>query len=151
MCFPLDYLDSTHTDGQVAFLETYKKKMIQEENHPPQPQFSAQRCRVKISKFNRERNRRVRLNWQCNRLRLHFIFGHSINYDYSKTNRLRLPHVWSPIALRLKYPPKSKRILFSFPCINHRTNCNAFPKHMIGRFVFNMLFLFRYRKYSHYV
>jgi len=59
--------------------------MIPEENHPPQPRFSAQRCRVKISKFNRERSRRLRLNWQCNRLRLHFIFGHSIDYDYSKT------------------------------------------------------------------
>jgi len=32
---------------------------------------------MKISKFNREMNRRLRLSWQCNRLRLrlHFIFG----------------------------------------------------------------------------
>jgi len=27
---------------------------------------------VKISKFNRESNRQLRINWQCNR----FIFGH---------------------------------------------------------------------------
>jgi len=35
---------------------------------------------VKISKFNRESNRRLQLNWQCNRL--HFIFD--------QFNRLRL-------------------------------------------------------------
>ena len=49
--------------------------MIKEETQSPQPRFSAQWCRVKISKFNRESNGRLRLNWQCNRLRLHFIFG----------------------------------------------------------------------------
>jgi len=37
---------------------------------------------MKISKFNRESNRRLQLNWQCNRLQLHFIFG--------LFNRLRL-------------------------------------------------------------
>jgi len=34
---------------------------------------------------NRQSNRRLRLNWQCNRSRLHFILG--------QFNRLRLPHV----------------------------------------------------------
>jgi len=59
---------------------------------------------VKISKFNRERNCQLRLNWQCNRLRLrlHFIFGQfnrlrllkkplSIDdYDYSMCARMHL-------------------------------------------------------------
>jgi len=57
--------------------------MAKEETQPPQPQFIAQWCRVKICNFNREINRRLQLNWQCNRLRLHFIFG--------QFNRLRLP------------------------------------------------------------
>jgi len=30
---------------------------------------------MKISMFNRESNRQLLWNWQCNRLRLHFIFG----------------------------------------------------------------------------
>ena len=62
-----------------------------EETQPQQPWFSAQRCRLKISKFNRKSNRRLRLNWQCIRLRLHFIsfLVNSIDYDYSKNcNRL---------------------------------------------------------------
>jgi len=57
--------------------------MIKEEIQPSKPRLGAQWCRLKISKFNRESNRRLRLNWQCNRrLRLHFIFG--------RFNRLRL-------------------------------------------------------------
>jgi len=37
---------------------------------------------MKISKFNRESNRRLRLNLLCNRLRLHIVFR--------QFNRLRL-------------------------------------------------------------
>jgi len=54
--------------------------MIKEETHPPQPQFITQCCRVKISKFNCERNHRLWFTWQCNQL--HFIF--------CQFNRLRL-------------------------------------------------------------
>ena len=111
--------------------------MMQEENHPPQLRFSAQRCRVKISKFNRERNRRLRLNWKCNRLRLHFIFGHSIDYDYSKTV-IDYDYPMSGLQSHCDSSIHRRANEFSFPCINHRTNCNAFPKHMIGRFFFNL-------------
>ena len=55
--------------------------IVKEETQPPQPGLIAQWCRVKIFKFDCESDRRLRLNWQCNRL--HFIFG--------QFNRLRLP------------------------------------------------------------
>jgi len=56
--------------------------MTKKEIQPPQPRFIAEQCWVKISKFYRESYRRLRLNWQCNRLWIHFIFG--------QFNRLRL-------------------------------------------------------------
>jgi len=62
--------------------------MIKEEIQPPKLRFGAQWCRLKIFKFNRESNRRLRLNWQCNRLRLHFVFG--------QFNRLRLTMTITP-------------------------------------------------------
>jgi len=56
--------------------------MIKEEIQQSKPRLGAQWYRLKISQFNRESNRRLRWQWQCNRLRLHFIFG--------QFNRLRL-------------------------------------------------------------
>jgi len=53
---------------------------------------------MKITRFNRENNGRLRLNWQC--IRLHFIFGGFnrlrllkktvIDYDYPMSDRILL-------------------------------------------------------------
>ena len=70
--------------------------MMKEKTQPPQLCFSAQWWRVKISKFNRQSNRLLQLNWQT--ITFHFWSVQSImitisqktviNYDW------RLPHVW---------------------------------------------------------
>jgi len=67
--------------------------MTREETQPPQPRFSAQSCGEEISKLNRKRNRRLRLNWQCNRL--HIIFG--------QYNRLRLLRTIHPLLWPKRY------------------------------------------------
>jgi len=65
---------------------------------------------VKISKFNRERNRQFRLNWPCKRLRLPFIFG--------QFNRLRLLNkLWSIT------PCLSQTDLFIRIASCHETEC----------------------------
>ena len=60
-------------------------------------------CWMKISKFNREINCRLRLNLQCNQLRLHVTFCQFNRlWSLKNCNRLRLPHVWwSPSTTQL--------------------------------------------------
>jgi len=58
--------------------------MIKEETGPPQPRFIAQWCRVKISKFNRESNRRLRLIGNVIDYDYMSFLVSSIDYDYSK-------------------------------------------------------------------
>ena len=62
---------SQNIDSQILFVKKIKITTKWLNN------FLSLFLAMKISKFNREINRRLRLNWQCNglRMRLHFILG----------------------------------------------------------------------------